>query len=285
MKNLLSLIIAMIIFGTIGILRRFIPLSSAVIAFFRGVLGASFLLVLLKFKHRTFTLPDTNNLIKLTLSGAFLGINWLFLFEAYNFTSVPIATLFCYTNPAIVIILSAIFLNERLTAKKIFCLVLSLSGMVLISGVLESGLPGKNDIKGILCALCSALLYASVLIFNKKVRGVEIHSKTIIQLSASALVLVPYIIFTGEFSSGEWSAESASLLLYTGIVNTGIAYALYFGSMNGLSAGTIAFFSYIDPVTALIFAGLILGESLTLAGLAGAALILASSVICERDSG
>ncbi|MBQ7732707.1 MAG: EamA family transporter [Synergistaceae bacterium] len=281
MKDLLSFITAMLIFGTIGILRRFIPLSSAVIAFFRGILGSLFLLVFLKFKRRPLTLPDTQDIIKLALSGAFLGINWLFLFEAYNFTSVPIATLFCYTNPAIVIILSAIFLGERLTARKCLCLMLSLTGMLLISGVIESGLPGQDDIKGILCALASASLYASVVIMNKRVKGAEIYAKTIIQLSASALVMVPYIIFTSGFASGEWNAASLALLLYAGIVNTGIAYVLYFGSMNGLSAGTIAFFSYIDPVTALILAAVILGESLTLTGLAGAALILASSVISE----
>ncbi|MBQ6774564.1 MAG: EamA family transporter [Synergistaceae bacterium] len=283
MKDLLSFIIAMIIFGSIGILRRFSPLSSAVIAFFRGVLGSLFLLILVKLTHRHIARPDSKTIIKLALSGAFLGINWLFLFEAYNFTSVPAATLFCYTNPAIVIILSAVFLNEKLTAKKLLCLFLSLTGMVLISGILESGLPSHKDIKGILCALGSASLYASVIIMNKRVNNVEIYAKTIIQLSASALVMLPYIIFTGEFASGEFSITSLALLIYTGIVNTGIAYALYFGSMRGLSAGTIAFFSYIDPVTALILSSLILSESLTFTGLAGALLILASSIISERS--
>ena len=50
----LMLISAMLVFGTIGIFRRYIPLSSGLIAFSRGVLGGVFLLVFLILRHRGF---------------------------------------------------------------------------------------------------------------------------------------------------------------------------------------------------------------------------------------
>ena len=266
----------MIIFGSIGVLRRQINLSSALIAFCRGIMGASFILLVVRGKLAK---TGAKNFMKLSISGALLGINWLFLFEAYNFTSVPAATLFCYVNPAIVIILSSILLHEKLTFKKFLCLALSLTGMILISGILDS-LPCLSDTKGILCALASALLYALVVIMNKFISGVEIYTKTIIQLIFSAVVLVPYLIFTGEFTAGEWNFTTLTALIIAGLVNTGFAYVLYFASIENLNAHTVALFSYIDPVTALILSALFLGESLTFSGLAGAGLILISPIIC-----
>ena len=67
-----------------------------------------------------------------------------------------------------------------------------------------------------------------------------------------------------------------------GIVHTGIAYTLYFGSTDGLRAQTIALFSYIDPVSALFISVLFLHEPMGAAGLAGAVLILGAAFAAER---
>ena len=44
-KNLFMLTAAVVIFGTIGVVRSFIPLPSGFIAFVRGILGGGFLLL------------------------------------------------------------------------------------------------------------------------------------------------------------------------------------------------------------------------------------------------
>ena len=273
-KYLTMLLVSIIIFGSVGVLRRQINLSSALIAFCRGIIGALFILLVIRGKVKRF---NAKTFLKLAVSGAFLGINWLFLFEAYNLTSVPIATLFCYTCPAMIIILSAIFLNESLTRKKFFCLGLSLTGMILISGVLDSGGGGSDDVRGILCALASAFLYSLVVIMNKRISGVDVYTKTITQLIFSALVLLPYLIVTGEIFSGDLTLETLIFLFIISFINTGIAYILYFASLENLKAQTVALLSYIDPLTALILSSLFLGESLTFLGLIGAVLILVSS--------
>jgi drug/metabolite transporter (DMT)-like permease len=71
-------------------------------------------------------------------------------------------------------------------------------------------------------------------------------------------------------------------VVIVGIVHTGFAYVLYFGSMDGLKAQSIAMLSYIDPVTALLLSALVLREPLTAAGAAGAIMILLSAVISEK---
>ena len=86
---------------------------------------------------------------------------------------------------------------------------------------------------------------------------------------------------TGGFSAGGFSLNAVLLLLVVGIVHTGIAYVLYFGSMDGLKVQSIAILSYIDPVPALLFSALLLREPLSAAGIVGAVMIIGSAIISE----
>ena len=74
------------------------------------------------------------------------------------------------------------------------------------------------------------------------------------------------------------------MLITVGIVHTGIAYMLYFGSIGNLPAQTAAIFSYIDPVTAVLLSAFLLGEELSLSGIIGAVLILGGAVLSETGN-
>lgn len=93
--------------------------------------------------------------------------------------------------------------------------------------------------------------------------------------------MIPYLLLTGGFGNAIFSAQAVILLLIVGIFHTGFAYAIYFGSMDGLRAQTIALLSYIDPVSALLFSSVLLREPLSLAGLAGAVMIIGSAIVSE----
>ena len=283
-KSLILLTISMLVFGSVGIFRRLIPLSSALIAFFRGVIGCAVLvfLVLLQGKKRG-SIPQGKTIALLALTGALIGINWLFLFESYNFTSVSIATLCYYMEPTFVIVFSCLLFREKMTVKKAVCTAVALIGMVLISGIIESGIPGEGEGKGILFGLAAACFYASVVLLNKRITGVDPYIKTIIQLAAASAVMVPYLLLTKGFVHVNWTTSSVLLLLLIGAVHTGICYAMYFGSMEGVKTQTLALFSYIDPVTALILSALILKERLSALAILGAVLILGSAMVSEFE--
>ena len=276
---------SMLIFGTIGIFRRQIPLPSALLACVRGVLGSLFLLVFLKLKRGGGgeKLPVSTTLW-LVLTGALIGINWVLLFEAYNYTTVPVATLCYYMAPTIVMLSSPLLFGEKLTARKVICAAAAILGMVLVSGVIEGGGIQADNLRGVLFGLGAAVLYATVVIMNKRLRGIDAYRKTTIQLLSAGLVMIPYLILTGGFelgAGGGLGAATLLLLLIVGIVHTGIAYVLYFGSIDGLKAQTVALLSYIDPVSALLFAALFLGEPLSIWGIAGAVMIIGSAVVSE----
>ena len=117
---------------------------------------------------------------------------------------------------------------------------------------------------------------------NKLTPGIEPFKRTTILLLSAGAVMVPYLMLTDGFNVGGASVKAIILLGVLGIVHTGIAYTMYFGSMDGLKAQSIAMLSYIDPVTALLLSALVLREPLTAAGAAGAIMILLSAVISEK---
>lgn len=282
-SSIIKLSLAMLIFGSIGVFRRYIPLSSAWMACVRGVIGTAFLLcvVFLSKKHM-----DKNaikkNLLLLLISGAAIGVNWILLFEAYRYTTVAVATLCYYMAPVMVILSAPILLKEKMTAKKSVCAAVAIVGMLLVSGIFDGGAVAGSSGKGIIFGLGAAMFYASVMIMNQFVKGISAYDKTIMQLGGAALVVLPYSLITSgvqEFTT--LTASQLLLLLAVGIIHTGIAYWLYFGSMDKLSGQTVAVYSYIDPAFAVVLSVALLGEDTGVTGMVGAVLILGSTLCSE----
>ena len=277
-----SLILAMTIFGTIGIFRKYIPLPSGIVACARGILGVAFLLIFIKIKKLPMNWKTIKKYLKILLiSGGFIGLNWVLLFESYRYTSVAVATLCYYMAPIFVMLVSPFLLKEKLTVKKAICVLIALLGMVFVSGVLETGISGSGEIVGILFGVGAAVLYASAVLMNKKLTEVPGFERTIVQLGAAALSLLPYVLVTEWGTDMDWSGPVLPLVLVLGIVHTGIAYALYFGGIKELPAQTSALLSYIDPVSAIILSAVFLREGLSVSGLVGAVLVLGSTLLSE----
>lgn len=276
------LIVSMCIFGTVGIFRRYIDLPSSLIALVRGLLGTGFLggFLLLR-RQRLDQQAIRKNILLLLTSGAAIGFNWIFLFEAYCCTSVATATLCYYLAPILVILASPVVLGEKLTVRKGLCALAALTGMVFVSGIPEAGLPGLSESKGILFGLAAAVLYASVILMNKKMTAIPALDQTIFQLGFASAAMVPYVLLTVSPAVLSFDAISLVMLCILGAVHTGLAYLLYFGSMGRLKGHTVALFSYIDPVLAILLSSLLLKEPLTSGGILGAILILGAACISQ----
>lgn len=282
-KDKMMMIGAMTIFGTIGIFRKYIPLPSSLLALARGIIGTAFLLFLvLAVKRDKLSIEAIKrNFVFLVVSGAFIGFNWILLFEAYQYTTVATATLCYYMAPVIVVLVSPFLFKERLTPLKAICVAVALAGMVFVSGIPQSGFGGMSELKGILLGLGAATLYAIVVILNQYIKDIPAYDKTIMQLGTAAIAILPYTMLTENFADISFTPVAVLMLIFVGIVHTGIAYTLYFGSMSGLKAQTIALFSYIDPVVAIILSAVILQENIGLWGVIGAVMVLGSTMVSE----
>lgn len=277
----MMLVASMFIFGTIGIFRRYIPMASATLAMTRGLVGMMFLLVVIKISKKKLNMTAIkNNLLLLVVSGAFIGINWVLLFEAYNHTTVAIATLCYYMAPIIVILLSPIVLKESLSGRKLICVVVALFGMVLVSGVF-AGDAGEGDFSGVIFGLGAAAFYASVILLNQKIKDIGAYDKTIMQLGVAGAAIIPYVILTDNTNWASMTIVSIIMVAVVCFVHTGLAYTLYFGSMDKVPAQTVALFSYIDPIVAILLSAFLLQESMGLLEIIGTVCVLGATIISE----
>lgn len=281
-KAKLALITSMTIFATIGIFRKFIPLPSSTVAMARAVIGTIFLVTLILIRGKKISLESIKkNVISLCFSGVLLGFNWILLFEAYNYTTVATATLCYYMAPVILILISPIAFKEKLTFPKLLCVIVAVGGMTLVSGIFSGGEGAADTTKGIVLGLCAAVFYAAVVTCNKKLKDISSFDRTTVQLGLSAIVLVPYTFIAEDFSSVEITPVTIIMLVVVGVVHTGIAYALYFGCMDKLKTQTVALYSYIDPVGAVLLSALLLKEPMGLLEILGAFLILGATLVSE----
>lgn len=274
--------LVMLIWGTIGVFRRYIPLPSGTIAFVRGAVGTVCLMVtLLIKKEKLISDGIKKNIVPLVVSGVALGANWVLLFEAYRYTTVATATL-CYNMAAIFMSIAAVFVfGERITLKNGLCILTAFAGMFLVSGILDEGFSGVGELVGIFLGLGAAALYAVVMILNKKIKDVSAYGKTFVQLGAAAVTILPYTLIAESLSGVSLDLRGAVMLLILSVVHTGITYVIYFTSMERLNVKTIALMSYVMPIISMVLSVVILREKIGIAEIIGAVLILGATLVGE----
>ncbi|HHT97534.1 MAG TPA: EamA family transporter [Clostridiales bacterium] len=271
----------MIIFGSIGIVVTFINMSSTGIVLMRTIIGSLFLILILLITRKTI---NWKNIIKnrylLIVSGALLGGSWALLFESYNYTSVSIAILLYYTAPIIVFIISIFLFKEKLNKNKILGMLAVIIGMIIINGVSRGE---GNDKLGIIFALGSAVLYSMIIILNKFLKGLSGLEITISQLIIAGIIMFIYVIIKNDKIFIDLNKNDIILVVVIGVIHTGIACYFYFDAIQKLPGQTIAILSYIDPLSALIFAAIFLSERMTIPQMIGALLIIGGNLIGQVE--
>ena len=275
----IQVLLSMLIFSTVGLTVRFVEMPSAAVVLARAVLGTLFMLGFVYLTGKVINKESIRaNAKVLIASGIALGLNWMLLFEAFSHTTIAVAVLCYYLAPVFVIVGSPFILKERITGLQLGCVLGALLGMVFVSGFIDGELRG---FWGIVLAMSAAVFYASVMFLNKFVKGVSTYDSTVMQLGSAALVFIPYALLTVDFTSLEWTSKGLMLLVVLGVVHTGVAYALFFGSFTKLPAQTISIYSYVDPLMSVLLSWLVLQEPLGWTGFVGALLILGSTLASE----
>ena len=273
-KARLMLIVSMTVFGTIGLFVKYIPLPSGELALYRAVMAALLIGAYLLFSRQPIPLRAIRKEVPLLLlSGVAMGFNWILLFEAYQYTSVSVATLSYYFAPVLVTLVCPFLFHERLTPKQLVCFAMSTLGLILITGLGGAGQSG-TDLIGIGFGLGAAVLYATVVLLNKFIKGVTGIHRTFLQFLSAILVLIPYVLLTTGTNLNLLNSTGWASLLVVSILHTGITYCLYFSSLKELPGQKAAILSYIDPLVAVLVSVFLLGETLTLSQALGGLLIL-----------
>ena len=280
----LMMIFSMAIFGTLGLFVRNIPVSSGELALYRAILAAVLIAVYLGITKQKIPFANIKKEVPLLLaSGVAMGVNWIFLFQAYKYTTVSLATLSYYFAPVIVTVACPFLFKEKLTGKQIICFLMSTAGLVMITGIGKIG--SNTDFIGILWGLGAAFFYAVVILLNKFIKGVEGIHRTFLQFLSAIVILIPYVAVTGGVTLGQLHTVGWINLLIVGLLHTGITYCLYFSALKELPGQKAAILSYIDPLVAVVISVTVLGESMTVWQAVGGLLILGFTLWNEVSSG
>lgn len=281
MKYCVMYIVSLLIFGSNGVFASHIDMTSAEIVCMRTLIGSlALILVLLVSRTKLDCAVMKREAFKLIAAGICLGVNWALLFEAYKLMSVSIATLTYYLAPIIVLILSPLLLREKQSARAYIGMCAAVVGLVLAVGLGDTSVSAT----GLIVGLGSAVFYAGLIIFNKKIDGVTGLPLTTIEMVIAACVMLPYVLLTGGYVGFPPDMEGTLYLIFLCLVNTGLACWLYFSSMNRLPARAVALFGYVDPVSALIFSAVFLGDRMGVLQIVGAVLVFAGAAFGQSKS-
>lgn len=274
-------ILALLLFGSNGVVASYIGLTSYEIVLLRSLLGSILLIVVFFFTgHKLTVLQHKKDFCYIALSGIAMGADWLLLFEAFAQIGVSLGMLINYCGPVIVVALSPFLFKERISPQKLTSLITALIGVFLISG--QAATEGAN-FWGLLCAGLSAVSYAAMVIFNKKSKQVTGMENSTLQLFFAFVTVSIFIGFKQCFYI-EIATEDWLPILWIGLLNTGISCYLYFSSIGRLPVQTVAICGYLEPLSAVALAAVLLQESMTVTQLFGTTMIIGGSVFGEMTS-
>lgn len=274
----LKYFLALLLFGSNGIVASYISLNSYEIVLLRSLLGSTMLIAIIVLsRHKLTALQNKKDLLFIALSGVAMAADWLFLFEAYAQIGVSLGMLINYCGPAIVVALSPVLFKERVTWQKCVALVAALAGAFLISG--QAAVEGIST-WGLVCAGLSALSYAAMVIFNKMSRQIVGMEKSTLQLLFAFSAVVAFVGckqgFYIEIATGDWLP-----ILWLGLANTGAGCYFYFSSIGCLPVLTVAICGYIEPLSAVLLAVILLHETMLPLQILGALLIICGALFGE----
>ncbi|MFB7371694.1 DMT family transporter [Streptomyces sp. NPDC056222] len=271
-RGTVELTLAMVLSGTLGIFVVESGASPFDVVFFRCLFGAAALgaysLARGYLTGHGFT-PKKLGLA--VLGGVFIVFNWVFLFEAYEATSISFATVVYHTQPFFLVIFGAVLFRERITAAKLGWLGLAFVGLVLVSGIR----PGDTaSLKGLGLALAAAVLYALSTIVTKRITGVRPHLIALVQVLAGIPLLLPFADFGAASRLGAGWGWLAGL----GLIHTGLMYVLMYAAYQKLPTAKIAVLAFTYPAVAMFADWAVYGHHIGLVQALGVPLIVLASL-------
>ncbi|MCM1335147.1 MAG: DMT family transporter [Bacteroides sp.] len=280
-KAFIKYLIALLLFGSNGIVASQITIQSYDIVFLRTMIGSILLIAIFLISGGRFKLKEhKRDAIFITLSGIAMGTSWMFLYEAYRQIGVGVSSLLYYCGPVLVMILSPILFKERLTLPKVVGFAVVFAGVLLVNG----SAAGALNAWGLTCGGLSALMYFFMVTLNKQSKAITGMENSVIQLTVSFLTVAVFVGIKQRFlftvPSGEWI-----WIILLGVVNTGIGCYLYFSPLSKLPVQTVAVCGYLEPLSAVALSALILGEKMTALQVVGAFCIIGGAMIGELVKG
>jgi drug/metabolite transporter, DME family len=286
LRGLLLIALAATSWGTTGtattMLVRDAAASPLVIGVVRLAIGALVLAVLARMNGPlSITRAD---LVPCLAMGACMAVFQAGYFSAVVLVGIALTALVAICSaPLTIAVLARVVLGERLTAGTIVALALGITGTALLivgpHGV--AGVPPRFA-AGVALALTAGVAYAVYVVIAKAsvVRAAPLPVAAL-TFCLGALWLAPVLAWAD--APARQVAMGWPLLVYLGIVTTGLAYAAYTTGLRTVSAASAGIVSLLEPLTATLLGVALFGERLGTLGAVGAVLLAGALLLLVRE--
>lgn len=272
-KSLISLHIAVMLFGLSAVLGQFVTAPAVIVAGGR-VICSSLLLFLLSIAGRaSLKLKSRKDYGIAVFAGIVLAVHWTTFFQAIQSSSVAIGTITFSTFPLFLTFLEPLLFREKLKVTSV------LSAAVLLLGVFitipEFSLENQITI-GILWGMVSSLSYAVLSLANRYLsRSYAARTVCLYEQGTAAVVLLPAIFFVKT----NWTTQNILGIAAIGFICTAFAHSLYVAAQRKVKAQTAGIISGMETVYGIVYALLFLGEVPGIRELIGGAVILGVALV------
>ena len=274
-------ILSLVLFGTNGVVADGIDLPSTQIVLLRTFFGAIFLMAIFLMRGGRYSITkNRRQMLYLLISGISMGVSWIFLYEAYVLIGVSTSSMIYYCGPAIVMFLSPFIFHERLTLSGVFGFTVVAAGACLMCA---EAFVSDAGMLGYVYSIASAVAHAAMVIFSKMADEIDGMENSSLQLLYAFLIVLVYTV-VGSKGFATIDASDWGNILFLGFVNTGLGCLLYFSTITVLSAQTVSMSGYLEPLSAVVFAALLLGEMMTVLQIIGSFMILFGALYAELRS-
>lgn len=280
---MLQLILAMIIWGSLGLFVLKSGLSSIDIAFFRCLIGVMILIPFCAYRgYFDRSLLKIKTVLPVFAGGIFVVANWILLFESFHYASITLGNVSYYLQPVFLLFLGRIFFREPISSIKYFFVMLSLLGVLMTINLTPEMLQfKKTELLGIFFALAAGFLYSLATIIAKKSAAMPAPLMTCLQLGIGAIVLLPM----SHLTTLTFTGSTLGYILILGLVHTVLAFVLYYHSVSKLPTDQIAVLSYVDPIAAIFTDVLFFNRVLVPVQIIGIILTMVSSYFVINAKG
>jgi len=253
------------------------------VSFCRGAIGLCFVTTWLGCRPHDSGLSSPRLWFWSALAGLGVAGNFVFYFVSISEGSVAVAATLMYSAPIFVYLISFALGLEKSTTPKWVAIAMVMVGIVLLTGVYETGESGVT-LLGVGAGLLAGVSYAGF-IFGFKYASRYGSPRAILTIAFTVLVTVLYWPVGGKQISAVFGTSSWPLFVLLGILGAGISFVVYVNGLDDTPPAVASIVALIEPVTAALFGVLMLSESLEGPQLLGMGLILITVTGLSLSSG
>ena len=278
-KQIYMIHLAILLFGSAGVIGKYVSVSALIVTLWRVVTSAIFLFALIKIKKIDYKIANKKDLKFFIVAGIVMAIHWTSFMHAIQVSSVAIGTITFATFPLYVTFLEPFFFEEKLKFRNI------IEALLIIVGVLitipEFSL-GNSTTQGVLWGILGSFTYAILSLMNRKLTSKYVGvTVCFYEQLVAAIILLPSAFILKPVISG----QEMILLTVLGVICTAVAHTLFVSGLKTVKVQTASIISGMEPVYATFLAFIFLGNAPSIKEVIGGIVILTVTIYSSLRSG